>query len=556
MSDRILRSGKAAVSERARSELTVQLWNRLNSCKEKAKATTEANKIYIEENRMAGRKRSPNCPLKISGTAIHDFNEMGYQNYLGRSKLQDVSMDASTKMFSQFISYIKEKHQREIKGIKGTKHLLLWVIDSRRDVFGAHIDDLEVMPANKRQRIEAIINAVSFLEDRNRNEEHAFSDALRVLVNLKKQLTKAARVDTRSKKDREERVRIHAYPRGGLKQIRANLHDGWDYFDALVAVAQAGYQLKESEYNECLRYVLATLWGYDGNARSLAIEELCLDDVQIKLEGRDFVLSQKFKTFGHYDHQVVKFSLIISEVWVPFIRSQATTRRESDRVFVKYNGMPLQHNETTRHVQEYFKRYGLVLNVTTLRSVLEESYLVAETDGLISERARASLTLSQGHSERTAEEYYLLGKPAARSITKGVADADAFEAICASADLLLEPLEMPPDIDSRVRNVRARTDTYAGVLEASSCFGLAYTGKATNGGKRYEWTLEELKWIEGWYVMQGADIKLNRYSSCLRDLHQEVPSVKALFHPHHVESSDRFKNGAMKVERLLGFVSK
>ena len=564
MSDRLTRSAKAAESERVQSQLTAELWSRLNFCQQKAKKTTEDNKHCIEVYRQSGRKRSPNCQLKPSGTAIHDFNKMKYKEYLSRAKLKDVTMDASLQMFAQFITYVKENHREDTRSFISTKDILLWVIDQRRDIFGAYADSLDAKSSNKRHRLDAVISAVSFLFEKQQGSEvHLFADALSILNNTRKQLTKASRVDKRAaKKDREERVRIHAYPRGGLKEIRDNLHDGWDYFDALVAVAQAGKELTESEYTECLRYVLATLWGYDNNARPLAIETLCLEDVQIKLEGHDFALSQNFKTYEHYTYQVVKFSLVVSEIWVPIIRAQVLRRCGcvSDRVFVKFNGRPLLQSECTRHVQEFFKRYGLVITVTTLRSILETAYKDAAAAGVISERARTSLTLSQGHSERTAEEYYLPGPAGADAIVKAVEDVDAFDALCASLDVNEESRDDAScSIESRIRNVKARTDTHIGLLDVNVCFGVAYSGKNKSAnGQRFEWTEDELSWITAWFAKAYAELPLgtthipNRYAACLNDLHQASPEVKAMFHPHHVANSDRFKNGAQKVERRMG----
>jgi hypothetical protein len=559
MSDRRVTRSSQMTFERAQSDLTAQLWSRLQLCQQKAKDTKESNKHCIEANALSGRKRAPNCLLKASGTAIHDFTKLGYQDYLSRAKIKDVTKAASIRMFAQFITYIKDNYHQYVKNIKDTAKILLWVIDSRRNAFGKYVDSLNTSCVNIKQRIDAIISAVSFLYDRDSGvQNHSFMDALCVLKNSRNQQKKGQRLDKRSNRGREHDIEIYAYPRDGLRQIQDNLHDGWDYFDALVAMAQAGHQLSESQYTECLRYVLATLWGYDNNARSLAIEKLCLDDVQVNLTSHDFFLSQNFKTYGHYTHQVVKFSLIISEIWIPIIRAQAISRCESNRVFLKYNGMPLQPNDCTRHVQEWFKRYGLVITVKTLRSILEESYKDAAATGVITERARTSLTLSQGHSERTAKQFYLPGPEAADAIIKAVEDVDAFDAICSSFDSY-SPDDIPLDIESRVRNVKARTDTHSGLLDMSACFGVAYSGKTNSAhGQRFVWTEGELGWINEWFVKAYAEMPPgsrnipNRYAACLHDLHQASPEVKAMFHPHHVANSDRFKNGAQKVERMIG----
>jgi len=65
-------------------------------------------------------------------------------------------------------------------------------------------------------------------------------------------------------------------PEGGLQQLRV-LHDtGWEYFDSLVALAQAGAALSSSQRSYGMRYVVASLWVRAENARPMAVEKLLL----------------------------------------------------------------------------------------------------------------------------------------------------------------------------------------------------------------------------------------------------------------------------------------
>ena len=331
-----------------------------------------------------------------------------------------------------------------------------------------------------------------------------------------------------------------------MADIRAYLDQGWEYFDALVAAAQAGYHLNEKQYLECLRYVLATLWGYDDNARGLAIERVCTGDVALALEHHDFVLSQHFKTYGHYSYQTVKFSRIVQHVWMPFIRSQVSSKANCERVFLSYAGQALSTNDASRHVHKWFLRYGLVINVTILRKVLEASYAEAEAKEVISRDAHESLTKSQGHSAQTAKTYYdIVGKEAAIGIVAALDNTAHYEAVCTS---LAPHLDSAGDLSSRVDTIVSRHSSYEGLLDWNA-FGGSYTGKHNALCTRYEWTMEEIGWLRVWFRLHPDTP--NRYAACLQDLREAPRDIKAIFHPHHVFNSDRLKTGAQRAEREL-----
>lgn len=51
---------------------------------------------------------------------------------------------------------------------------------------------------------------------------------------------------------------------------------GWEYFDALVHLAQAGATLSKSEVAFGMRFVVASMWTVADNARPMAVEKLML----------------------------------------------------------------------------------------------------------------------------------------------------------------------------------------------------------------------------------------------------------------------------------------
>jgi len=71
-------------------------------------------------------------------------------------------------------------------------------------------------------------------------------------------------------------------PAGGLHELRAKHKLGWEYFDALVHLAQAGAILSRQEVTFGMRFVVASLWTVAANARPMAVEKL-------KLSGNDYI---------------------------------------------------------------------------------------------------------------------------------------------------------------------------------------------------------------------------------------------------------------------------
>lgn len=535
--------------EEQRDAISFSILKALKAAETKANETFAKNKQAIQINKEAGCKRAPNCTFKISQTAVYEFKQLGFEQFLERAALRDSTKEAIINMFAQFITFVKTTYRQHIQNMN-TKQILLWVMDTHRCAFQEYSDALSSKASNKKSRIEAIMHAVSFLDVSHFGTEvHAFADAIRGLQRLQKQHSQADRAEYLTPvKGVQHLISINAYPRGGLADIRRYLDEGWEYFDAIVAATQAGFELKEDKYLECLRYVLATLWGYDNNARGLAIERVCVNDVTLALEHHDFVLSQHFKTYGHYEYQAVRFSQIITKVWNPIIRPHAARKTNCERVFLSYSGKPLSDSDASRHVQKWFRRYGLVINVTTLRKVLEASYTEAEAAEVITSEAHASLTKAQGHTAETADRYYdIVGKEDALSIVSALENTSHFQSVC---DSLAPHLDGAADLPSRVDAILTRQSSYDGLLAPT--FGSSYTGVANATNTRFSWTTEELEWLKCWQITHPPDTTPNnRYSACLQDLREAPAYVRGHFHPHHVANSDRLKTGAQRVEREL-----
>jgi hypothetical protein len=534
-------------SDDASDIVAASILQNLKDAKAHAKHLSQVNAECFDIYRASGCKRAPNCILKISTMAINEFEALGFKTYLARSSLKESTKTMVQNMFAQFISFVKERFRNSLpKSANNTKTILLWLIDCKRHVFGEYTNSLGSSASNIVSRIEAIIHAVSFLDTiHSGNATHQYSDAIRVLQLLRTQYFKSSTADRKASNDTDNLIRACAYPKGGLREIREHLNDGWGYFDALVAAAQANYRLSESEYLECMRYVLATLWGYDNNARDLAIGHVCVDKVdKLSNDGHDFILSNHFKTFEQYQYQTISFSQIVKDIWIPIIRAQVAGKTGCRRLFINFRGNPISDNEISKHVHCFFLRYGLVINVTTLRKVLESAYAEAEANDLIDADARYKLTKAQGHTDETAQQYYVVGAKAAESVIDAVKNRDAFRSVVNALNM-----EDEVDIASRVETVQRRQSVFEGALD-NSTFGDNWHGEITAGGTRFQWTEAELGWLEEWFLHMPLGTP-NRYSACLHDIYIAPKAVKAIFHPHHVLNSDRLKTGAQRVEARI-----
>jgi hypothetical protein len=520
----------------------------LKIAKKHAEDLSKSNHQCMDIYKNSGRKRAPNCKLKISDVAISDFEKLGFKSYLQRAHLTEATKTSIENQFAQFISFVKQESSQTLpKAVsKTTKAILLWIIDYKRNMFGTYADSLQCGASNVVTRIEAIIHAVRFLNTiHSDNKSHHYTDAIDALQTIRAAFFRTSTSDRKISNDTDALIRACAYPRGGLRQIRDHLNDGWQLFDALVAAAQAGYKLSELEYLECMRYVLATLWGYDNNARGLAIERVCLDDIdRISVDEHDFVLSNHFKTYAHYQYQTISFSHIVKDIWVPIIRSQVASKTGITRVFINYRGNPVSDGEVSKHVGRWFRRYGLFINVTTLRKVLESSYAEAEANDVIDADTRSNLTRAQGHSDETAQQYYIVGAKAAKSVMDAVKNVESFDTVVTA--LAMDDIDIPDRVDA----IRQRQSVYEGVLD-SSTFGAEWYGKVTCGGRRYEWTESELGWLEVWFRHIMPLDQPNRYAACLHAIHTAPKDEKAIFHPHHVYNSDRLKSGAQRAEERI-----
>lgn len=208
---------------------------------------------------------------------------------------------------------------------------------------------------------------------------------------------------------------------------------GWEYFDALVHLAQAGARLSKSEVAYGMRYVVASLWALADNARPMAVEklrlagqstsaptsvcfflllhhcppsyvchqapplpppllpvclharlqhclptcqtDLCCYYMRLDLEGiqAGVVLSTNFKTAATYRHQPVTVPLLL-DVYVKYFRQGSP---EVEEVFLTNKGTPMKQGYINRAFADYFAIFDLKVSITDVRKMLESAFFEA-----------------------------------------------------------------------------------------------------------------------------------------------------------------------------------
>ena len=224
----------------------------------------------------------------------------------------------------------------------------------------------------------------------------------------------------------EKMKELREWPSDGLPELQRLMIDSWPYFDSLVSLS-CYQQISQHRYCWALSYALASLWIFQVNARSKAIEKLTMKDLE-EMETNDFHLSSQFKTSTTYKYQIVASTDIV-RLFVKYIRSYvipANVDSEEAIVFCTSNGTPLAQGEISKKIGNLFLRYGYRLNVTKLRSILATEIEDAAERGEINPEGLSCnqyhiscnnyiehhliITSGQNHSVSTHRKYYLKKK--------------------------------------------------------------------------------------------------------------------------------------------------
>lgn len=72
--------------------------------------------------------------------------------------------------------------------------------------------------------------------------------------------------------------------------------------------------------------------------------------------------------------------------------------------------------------------------------------------------------------------------------------------------------------------------------------------------KKYDWLDEEISYLQHYINQIEPTLKnsKNRYATCLNHMLRDAPeSARQYFHPHHITTSDRLKNGLIRAVEMM-----
>lgn len=375
----------------------------------------------------------------------------------------------------------------------------------------------------------------------------------------------------------------------GMEGLMRMMKDSWTYFDALVCLSC--YQpLSCHQYSWALGYSLASLWVMSVNARIGCIERMVMKDYH-SIQHNQFYLASDFKTSDTYNYQIVMTTDIIG-IFIKYIRKHIIPEDvDSDEavVFPSFKGSPLCQGEASKKVSNIFKRYGYHLSVTKLRAMIsthvEDKFRSQE---ITLEEYQTFVQSGQTHSTATHKKYYVKKRKYVdgemiQSIHQKVFPQPNDLAFNDNYDHAIDrplrnsaldsPSSSTPSRSSSTpsSSTRSSSSTPSSSTPSSSTpssspsstpiqtsnqqreFGLARDDLHVVK-KKYEWMEEEISYLR--HYIQSIEPQLpgtskNRYAACLTHLKHAAPlDVIQFFHPHHLMTSDRLKNGFLRAALL------
>jgi hypothetical protein len=273
-------------------------------------------------------------------------------------------------------------------------------------------------------------------------------------------------------------------------------------------------------------------------------------------------------------------------------------------VFPSFKGSPLCQGEASKKVSNIFKRYGYHLSVTRLRAMIsthvEDKFRSQE---ITLEEYQTFVQSGQTHSTATHKKYYVKKRKYVdgemiHSIHRKVFPQsndlpfhDHYDAIdrplrnsALDSPSSSTPSSSPPSSSTRSSSstpsssTRSSSSTPSSSTRSSSSTPSSSTPSSSTPSstpiqtsnqqrefglarddlhvvkKKYEWMDEEISYLR--HYIQSIEPQLpgtskNRYATCLIHLKQTAPlDVIQFFHPHHLMSSDRLKNGFLRASIL------
>jgi hypothetical protein len=383
---------------------------------------------------------------------------------------------------------------------------------------------------------------------------------------------------------------------GGMNEIMEMMIDSFSYFDSLVAFSC--YQpLSCHQYSWALGYALSSMWTMAYNARIGAIEIMTMKDYRL-IEDENFHLANQFKTSDTYSYQIVKTTDIV-DIFVKYIRKHVIPLEvDSDEsvLFPSWKGTPLAQGEASKKVNNIFKRYGYNLTITRMRAIVsthvEEKF---RQDQINQEEYDRFITSGQTHNLATHRKYYVKkrkyeeGQLLQESFQKVFPQAPRIEDYYDCVDhtdlvptYIIAPQQQENEcnfnLSSHSTDDPAEPNFTTTTLMISTAvpstvtpmtnrhhhshvneydvkvFGTARSD-INEAKKKYDWIEEEISYLVQYIQHIAPELpgaSKNKYATCLSHLKQSAPAeVIQFFHPHHLMSSDRLKNGYLKALQMI-----
>lgn len=246
-----------------------------------------------------------------------------------------------------------------------------------------------------------------------------------------------------------------------------------------------------------------------------------------QFEEKNYALCRKFKTNSTYIYQPVmigpEVKRLLLEVYVGILRPLLVPRvraQDEDHLFRNYAGKS-EGLFIGRLVTSYFRRkLDLSITLTTIRSVIETDCAGKLARGEITQAQRNAILVINGHSEKIANEFYVLQE---------------------MDDIVERGLEAQGLSTSTPRTTPS-TSTTAYVVDT---WGRDHPDFNKEGKARWTDTEKDflLAVVDDIMSEQASTERPPRLmADCLRRI-REDPSTRHIFHKRHIAKSDRLRAG-------------
>lgn len=392
---------------------------------------------------------------------------------------------------------------------------------------------------------------------------------------------------------------------GGMQELMDMMLESFSYFDSLVAFSC--YQpLTCHQYSWALGYALASMWVMAYNARSGAIEIMTMSDYH-KIEKEQFYLANQFKTSNIYSYQIVNTTDVV-DLYVKYLRRHvipADVDSEEAVLFPTWKGTPLSQGEASKKISSIFRTYGYNLSVTRLRGIIsthvEERF---RKDEITLEQYQRFITTGQTHTIATHKKFYAKkrkyeGSPPSFHFSlftyfvEGQLLQESYDKIFPTAPIIhdyydsLDPTTvdhaymiiapqqqsnefssseyyLPADCPSTPLlpyqspptpfSLPAASHRHIRLVDEGREFGFARSD-INDKKKKFDWLQEEIDYLVEYIQKIAPELpgaSKNRYATCLSFLKQSAPAEAIqYFHPHHLMTSDRLKNGYLRALQTI-----